>query len=1078
MDSGITIVNSKNDYFEIRNCKIINSSGDIYSAGIKLGIDVANGTVIENNCSKNEGHGIINYGNNTIINNTIYDNMRDGIYSNYTAVIKGNFITRNNENGLELIGMYNITQNIITSNQFNGIILNSTSSFNNITENQIRNNMENGIYLLSGTNRTKIQDNDISRNSLKGILLEGKSLHNISHTLITGNRISKNNVGIKLNEYTKSNTVWRNVFTNNTNFNAIDNSITNSWDNSSLGGTYKIGNYWNNYTGTDTGSGIGDTPYRVNWTQGINDTAPILYMKLNAVTGTAVKITDPVTDVSLEFEQVDSSGSVKVKMNDSLPIGADDPTTEGVNVTGSYYEITNDTSFFSGNVLVSLPYDEDDLSFYEGFLRMWHWNGSRWEDITTWIDMINNIIYGNSSGFSPFTVIEPPDSDPPETEISFKGTKFPSGWYNEYPELILDSYDGGSGVNITGFSYDSNTWYTKEATSEVNSFKAQFDLNETPYKPTEEEAEITIHYNSTDNKGNRESTLTTTIKVDKVAPSSSMDFTGTKYGDIYTSSVTVELSASDGGSGLDYTEYRINDGQWFVYSKSFTLENDGEYSIDVRSYDLVDNQGEITTETITIDRTAPSISSSIIGTQGNDNWYTSEIQITLTAQDDSGTQIFYRKDTYSAWQLYTTPFNLSKEGTNYLYYYAVDQAGNEAVEQSETFYIDTNDPILDVQLSRTPVNDYYLGGVNISLSAEDSNSGVEDGNIEVKINDGQWLPYTEAIELTEDGTYSLSYKVTDNAGNLGEGQKEIKIDSTAPSVDVQINGTVGSNGWYTSYVNVTLTANDDGSGYKSIKYSFNDADYTTYYTPFPIKNEGTTSLYIKLEDKIGNTEKITKSVKIDLSLNDTKIILRGTASTEGWYNDKVNITLNATDDISGVDYVEYSFDKEYWLKYNKSFFYDVEGNNTIYYRYYDMAGNKEATKSKEIYIDKSSPDTEVSLDGQKSDRGWFITNVVVSFTASDTLSGILKTQYKMNSTDWNDYSAPFTVSQEGNNTVEYRSIDVANNAEEIKTVKFEINKQSVPRGPNPILIGGIIGGIGLVAAVAIVFIRKKLNAGE
>ncbi|MBD3228945.1 MAG: hypothetical protein GF329_12220 [Candidatus Lokiarchaeota archaeon] len=1078
-DSGITIVNSTDYYFVIQNCKVINSSSGIYSAGIELGQDVTMGLILENNCSNNLGHGIINNGYNWIINNTINKNGQNGIYSNATAHIKGNIITENTGHGLELIGMYNITQNIIALNDKNGIVLESITPFNNITHNQIRNNTKNGISLLPGTNATKIQENSISRNLASAIFLEGSDTKNITDTNIFENRIYKNKIGVEFNEFTVNNTVWLNAFINSTKNNAIDNSLLNNWDNYTVDASYFVGNFWNNHSGPDTDhDGIVDQPfgYQVNRTNGINDTYPILYRSME-VTGSNIEIRDPVTDISMSFNDAKGGGNVNITVNN-------DPEAGNFEFAGASYNISTTVDMTDNFVIIKIPYDEDSIQYNEEELKLYHYNEDigDWEDITIEVDTENNIIYGNATSFSPFAAGEDPDLDSPETTISkIKGTKNAgTEWYSDYPIIKFESYDSKSGINKTAISFDKNTWHEQDTSSLVNTFVTEFDLS--TYSGLTDEGNITVYYNSTDNIGNIETTQNINISVDKVNPTASFDLTGINPsgdGVIFTSSVTIQISTEDDGSGVDTDsiEYIIDDEQPISYSEPFTISSSGSHTIQVNLLDIASNSF---TDTIsfTIDDSPPTTSFKVSeGQLGDNGWYSSSVKVQINAFDDFGISKKQFSWDGTSWNTYSTPIEINDEGTTTLYFRAIDNSGNTGTTNSTTFNIDTTSPTFEIQTSRTPVDGWYLGSLNVTMSAEDTTSGI-NSEIEYKIDDGQWFTYSEPIEITQDGLYTIYYRATDAAGNLGEAQKEIKIDSSSPTSTIAVEATAGSNGWYKSYANVTLTADDDGgSGLKNIKYSFDGTNYNTYNgIPLELEIQGTTTIYVKSEDKVGNTESpISKAISIDFQLNSTQIILRGTASTEGWYNDKVNITLNATDDISGVAYTEYSFDNEYWLTYNQSFFYDVEGNNTIYYRYHDNAGNTEPTRSKNIFIDKSSPDTDVSLGGQKSDKGWFITNVVVSFTASDSLSGILKTQYKFNSSEWSNYAAPFTVSHEGNNTIEYRSVDVANNAEEIKTVTFEINKQGTGGGINPILIIGIIGAIGAGVAVAIVIIRKKLS---
>jgi hypothetical protein len=65
----------------------------------------------------------------------------------------------------------------------------------------------------------------------------------------------------------------------------------------------------------------------------------------------------------------------------------------------------------------------------------------------------------------------------------------------------------------------------------------------------------------------------------------------------------------------------------------------------------------------------------------------------------------------------------------------------------------------------------------------------------------------------------------------------------------------------------------------------------------------------------------------------------------------------------------------------------------------------------------------------------------VTLSASDTLSGVAKSQYKLDTANWTDYvpGSPVTVSGDGSHTVLYRSVDNAGNQEVDGTLTIQID---------------------------------------
>ncbi|MFX1420623.1 MAG: nitrous oxide reductase family maturation protein NosD [Promethearchaeota archaeon] len=319
---GIYIQDS-NVFFIIQNCKIYNSA----DYGIYLEA-VNNSRIINNNCSNNNYAGIaVMYeaSNNTISGNIVNDNSDDGIYFYdycYNNTILGNTVNNNsgvgisihwysnntiitenyaNNNGYCGIELYDwcgynkISNNIITSNQERGIDLEYQSNNNIISDNIINNNGVYGIYLESGCDSNIIMHNTVNNDSY-GIsidticdynIIKGNTIRdNINYGVylagggedsysiyneFTENILFKNNCGIYIDSDSNNNTSFKNFFVKNQKH-AIDDGVDNNWNNT------VIGNYWDNYTGTDPDEdGIGNIPYPyISGSAGSIDYLPIV----------------------------------------------------------------------------------------------------------------------------------------------------------------------------------------------------------------------------------------------------------------------------------------------------------------------------------------------------------------------------------------------------------------------------------------------------------------------------------------------------------------------------------------------------------------------------------------------------------------------------------------------------------------------------------------------------------------------------------------------------------------------------------------------------------------------------------
>ncbi|WP_215013384.1 OmpL47-type beta-barrel domain-containing protein [Bacillus sp. ISL-75] len=84
---------------------------------------------------------------------------------------------------------------------------------------------------------------------------------------------------------------------------------------------------------------------------------------------------------------------------------------------------------------------------------------------------------------------------------------------------------------------------------------------------------------------------------------------------------------------------------------------------------------------------------------------------------------------------------------------------------------------------------WYKSDVQVRLISTDS-SGSGVANTEYRINSGTWNPYKGAFTLTTDGTYTIDYRSTDNAGNTElYKRKTIKLDKTAPTLNIILDKT-------------------------------------------------------------------------------------------------------------------------------------------------------------------------------------------------------------------------------------------------------------------------------------------------
>lgn len=266
------------------------------------------------------------------------------------------------------------------------------------------------------------------------------------------------------------------------------------------------------------------------------------------------------------------------------------------------------------------------------------------------------------------------------------------------------------------------------------------------------------------------------------------------------------------------------------------------------------------------------------------------------------------------------------------------------------------------------------------------------------------------------------------------------VDITPPTTTAMFSGIVGNNGWYTSDVQMTLSATDDpaGSGLDRSEYNIpTEFGYWRVYNgPYTISAERVTTGSYRSADKQANIETSHEFVvAIDKTAPVTTASLSGTVGNNGWYTTPVTVTLAATDSASGVARTEWSTNSSSWNSYSVPITLGIgtNGITQLYYRSVDVAGNTEWTRSISVSIDRTAPITSATPTGTAGINGWYVSPVTAALSAIDSASGVALTEYSLdNGASWAVYAVPLTIATEGTKTVLYRA---TNNAGLVSTVK-------------------------------------------
>jgi hypothetical protein len=192
-------------------------------------------------------------------------------------------------------------------------------------------------------------------------------------------------------------------------------------------------------------------------------------------------------------------------------------------------------------------------------------------------------------------------------------------------------------------------------------------------------------------------------------------------------------------------------------------------------------------------------------------------------------------------------------------------------------------------------------------------------------------------------------------------------DTTPPVITPTVTGTLGNNGWYVGNVNISWAVTDAESAVSSQSGCTNSV----------INSDTAGQTFTCTATSTGGTNSQSVTIKRDA----TAPTISGAASPipngAGWNNSDVTVSFSCADNLSGLA----SCGPNQTLNgdgLNQS----VTGNAT------DNAGNTASSAVSGINIDKTAPSVSASSAPTANGMGWNNSDVTISFSGTDALSGI------------------------------------------------------------------------------------------
>lgn len=588
------------------------------------------------------------------------------------------------------------------------------------------------------------------------------------------------------------------------------------------------------------------------------------------------------------------------------------------------------------------------------------------------------------------------DRTPPVTT-----SNIPSGW-NRISSFIvqLTAVDYADTIHDTPSGIDK-TYYTTDGTEPTTSSpsgpnlagdKTQFIISG--------QGNFVIKYFSVDNNGNTERTKTDYVKLDTIAPVTSISVVppdGTNGW--YKTNPIISLVASDVTSGVYKTFYRWNTNTFQEYTATFQIPSQGVHTLQYYSEDIAGNVEEVKTTYFNFDNISPL-------TQDDAPTTRQKHPVTVnffTSDNASGVEnTYYTTDgsTPTTSSTSGSSVTLSETGLYILKYFSVDFAGNhETVKQSQVdVFVDTEAPrtYISESFPINGTNGWYKTSPLISLFATDP-SGIKE--IQYRLfppDQSTTAKYTSTVDISATVDLSANYFIrleVDQSGTSLEISMRGAVPSQTTIVEIinAINVAIGEDiatetgpSGSTGYGYITLTSPTAGSGSSTSEIKFlqplsNDATaevfglsetsyphtftetvvFAQYTAPVTIPHDGHWKIdYYAVDNDDNKGETATKLYKLDSVAPVTEVINSfDPDGTNNWYLTNPEITFNPTDSLSGIYKTFFQWDNGIIVEFSPGITTHIpgEGIHVLHVYSIDLAGNIEAQQHLTYKLDQSPP---------------------------------------------------------------------------------------------------------------------------
>lgn len=348
---------------------------------------------------------------------------------------------------------------------------------------------------------------------------------------------------------------------------------------------------------------------------------------------------------------------------------------------------------------------------------------------------------------------------------------------------------------------------------------------------------------------------------------------------------------------------------------------------------------------------------------------------------------------------------------------------------------------------------FLSGSALLELEAIDQHAGVQQTYFSV--NGSEFKPYGQPIEFNADGQYLVKFYTIDNVGNReDEGEREIIIDSTSPTTTLKIDGSQ-HNEVIAASSKLVLTATDS-FGVKVTRFAINNSNEQVYKRPISVANlpEGVHSIAWYSIDEVGNTEQ-KQSFEFFVDRTPPMVFEEISGNTymvagREYSSGRSQLRIVAVDNKAGVKEIYYSINNSPFQLYEKPIFLsEISGAVSVRSYAIDNVGNRgvsdaEGQQFSMPEVDITGPNISHSFTGKRvtlRDTIWISPITKINIHSNDRGSGLNRIEYRLNNKTPVEYSAPFTVVQQGYHTVNSSAWDNVENLN-ISSFGFGVDNQA------------------------------------